>query len=207
MAEKKKGSSGKKRTLDKWKKKIWYTIHAPAEYESKVLGETFADKPELLMGRMVKANAGELSAQSKKHHITLKFKINGVKGNKGETYIAGHEIKDSYFRRFIRRRNSKVQISRNIRTRDGAKVKVKAVTVTARKLERKKETDIRHIMDKEIEKFCSSKPYNRLTLDLIFSNFTGKLLSDVKKVAPVKRIEIVKTELIGKPPVKTAEKE
>jgi len=169
-----------------------------------VLGETFSEKPELVKGRQVRANAGELASQSRKHHITLKFKINAIKGNSAETYVVGHEIKDSYFRRFVRRRNSKVQYTQQIKTRDGAKVKIKVVTVTARKLERKKETDIRNIMKKEVEQYCSSRMYNRLTLDLVFGNFTGKLLGSIKKVAPVKRIEIVKSELMGKPPESVA---
>jgi len=43
----------KSKTTDKWKKKAWYTIIAPEEFERRELGETIAEKPETLIGRLI----------------------------------------------------------------------------------------------------------------------------------------------------------
>jgi len=44
----------KSRTADKWKKKQWYNIIAPAEFDKVVIGETVAEKPKNIEGRIIK---------------------------------------------------------------------------------------------------------------------------------------------------------
>jgi len=89
MAKDKKGKKDKapqpktrKKTTDKWKKKAWYTIVAPDEFESKEIGETIVEKPENLVGRTIIITGRELANQPKKQHVQLKFKIRETKGNK-----------------------------------------------------------------------------------------------------------------------------
>ena len=109
---------GKKRGADKWKKKTWHTIFAPKEFDRKEVGTTVAEKPQNLVGRTVWISARELSGDPKKSHITMFFRINEVKGNKAYSEAAGHEIKESYLKKFIRRRNSKIETVQFVKTKD-----------------------------------------------------------------------------------------
>ncbi|MBI2598211.1 MAG: hypothetical protein HYW50_03375 [Candidatus Diapherotrites archaeon] len=93
MAEEaKKIVSGKKRKVDKWKKKTWFTIIAPKEFAGKEIGTTVAEKPENLLGRTIWVSVRDLAAQARKQHVTIIFKIFDVKGNKAFAKAAGHFI-------------------------------------------------------------------------------------------------------------------
>src|SRR3989338_5004185 len=103
----------RKKTADKWKKKAWYTIVAPEEFEGKEIGETISEKAEMLLGRVILVNGRDLANQPKKQHIKIKFKVKTTSGNKAHTEAVGHIIKDDFIRRLIRRRSSKVMSVRN----------------------------------------------------------------------------------------------
>ena len=68
----------KKKTADKWKKKSWYTVVAPEEFERREIGETVAEKPEMIIGRIINISGRDLANQPKKQHISILFKVNDV---------------------------------------------------------------------------------------------------------------------------------
>src|SRR3989344_94101 len=89
----------KKKTADKWKKKVWYTVVAPEEFERKEIGETVAEKPEMVIGRIINISGRALANQPKKQHIKLVVKVTNVSGSKANTEATGHFIKDDFIRR------------------------------------------------------------------------------------------------------------
>ena len=193
MAEKEKS---KKRTTDKWKKKIGYTIYAPEEFDRKEIGETIATKDDSLLGRVIEVSVGRLLNQPKRLQVTIYFKINEVKGNKAYTTTVGHEIKEAYLRRLIRRRGSKIEIIRDIQTKDGAKVRVKTLTVCGKKLKKSKETAIRKIMTEQIDKLNNETDSNNIIPEIVLGNILDKMTKDVQKIAPTKKVEIIKSRII-----------
>ena len=132
----------KKRTVDKWKRKVWYTIFAPKEFEKKELGDTVAIKPELLEGRRISVGLSQIARQAKKPHVSVKFRVNEVKGNKAYTEAIGHSVKDAYMRRFVRRRSSKIEVVQKVTTKDNVNAVVKTIVVTAKKVAKSRRTEI-----------------------------------------------------------------
>ncbi len=193
MAEKIKS---RKRTSDKWKKKIWYTIYAPKEFDRKEIGETVASKEDSLMGRTIELSVGKLTNQPKRKYVTIYFKINEVKGNKAYTVTVGHEIKEAYLRRLIRRRSSKIETIKEIQTKEGTKVRIKAITVCSRKVKKSQKTAIRKIMAEKIGELNKEVDSNNVIPELIFGNTLMKISNSVKKVAPIKKVEIIKSKII-----------
>jgi small subunit ribosomal protein S3Ae len=187
---------GKRRTVDKWKKKQWYTIVAPKEFDERILGESVSTKPEHLMGRVVKASVRDLAGQIKKQHITLLFKVNDVKGNKAHTEAVGHTVNDSYMRRIVRRRSSKVDVVRDIMLLGGKKLHIKVVAVTNRRARKAQETEIRHLMEAQLDTLSGKKDANNTISDLVFGNITNKINSEIKKIHSIKRIEVLKSQVI-----------
>lgn len=186
-----------KRTVDKWKKKIWYTIYAPPEFDRKEIGETISSKPELLLGRIATVSAGELANEAKKSHISLIFRVNDVKGNKAYTEVAGHEIKDSYMRRFVRRRGSKVEVVQEEPAKDGVVVKVKSVCLCAKKVTKAKKTAVGKIMRGEVSGFLKETESGKVAGGAVFGNVCMKIFQEARKVCPIKRVEIVKSRIRG----------
>jgi len=190
------GKGGKRRTVDKWKKKMWYTIVAPKEFDERVLGESVATKPEHLMGRIVKISVRDIAGQIKKQHITLLFKIIDVKGNKAHTAAVGHNVNDSYMRRIVRRRSSKIEIVKEIMLSDGKKLRVKIVAVTNRRARKAQETEIRHLMIEQLDALSGKKDANNTISDLVFGNLTIKINSAIKKIHSIKRVEILRSQVL-----------
>jgi small subunit ribosomal protein S3Ae len=185
----------KRTTLDKWKRKKWFKIIAPAEFNKAELGETIVEKPKNLLNRTIRANLGDLSGQKIKRHITITFKVNKVEGSQAFTEIIGHEINPSFLLRMTRRRISKMEVVQTIETSEAKKLRIKTVVLSVRKLAAKQETAIRNRLREEIEKNCSKKNYEQLMQELVFGALTAKLFKHMKEIAPIKRLEIVKSQL------------
>lgn len=198
MAEEKekKKITKKTSTVDKWRKKKWFKIHASQEFDKKVIGETLAEKPKQLENRKIQVSLGNLTNQRQKRHITVVFAIKEVQGQDAFTGIDGHFISNSFINRFVRRKNSRMQTVQTVTTKDGVKIKIKAVIVSGRKLERKQETAIRKIMADRIEKSVGRKDFSQTIQEIVFGVLAAKLFKEAKKIAQLKRSEITKSQVI-----------
>jgi small subunit ribosomal protein S3Ae len=191
MAKGKKGP----RTVDKWKKKQWYEIFAPEEFKRISVGETVATKPEQLNGRTIKVSMRKINNQIKKAFTEIKLKINEIKGNKAYTETIGHEIPESFLKKFIRRRSSKIQIVIDTSTKNKQKVRIKAMILTRRKSSAEQKTAVYKIMNDEIRLYCIKRNSNELVSDLIMGDLEQKITQKANKITPVKKTEIIKSKI------------
>lgn len=187
----------RKKSVDKWKKKAWYTLVAPEEFERKELGETISEKPETLIGRIVSITAGELANQPKKSHIHLKFRVMNVNANKAHTEPAGHMIKDSYMRRVVRRRSSKIMIVSNYASKDKKNFSIKTIIVTERKASNKQKAGVLKKTHDIVAKFVGGLESKKVVEELVFGNLPNRIFPEIKKIVPIKRIEIVNSSLLA----------
>ena len=186
----------KRKSVDKWKKKAWYSIVAPSEFEGRLLGETVAEKPELLQGRIVSITAGELANQPKKGHIHLKFRVININANKANTEPAGHLIKDSYMKRVVRRRSSKIMLVKDYQSKDKRTFKVKTVVVTERKASQRQKAGLLKKTDEIVAKFIAETDSKKVVEQLVFGNLPNRIYPEAKKIVPIKRIEIANSSLL-----------
>ena len=190
----KKGIS--KRTVSKWKKKRWFKLIAPAEFDRKALGETPAEKPELLKGRTTRINLSDLTSDRKHRHITVIFKVDSVQGDNAYTVTKGHDVEGSYLGRIVRRRRSKVETVQTLNTQDNVKVKLKSVTITSKKVNKNQKREIGRIMRKVVESEADKKSFSQLEQEAVFGVLALKIFKGVKKISPIKRVEIVKSRIV-----------
>ncbi len=202
MAEKKQAAKpGKKvvkkgKAIDKWKRKQWYTLVAPAEFDRKVLGETVAEKPKNLMSRTIVSDLGQLTGQRQKRYVKVVFQVEKVEGNNANCKTAGHEVSFSFLNRLLRRRTSKVEVVQTVETEDKARMRVKTVALSVRKLTRKQERSIRKFVSEFIERAAGKKGFQQFSQELIFGALASKLFKQVSKIAPLKRVEVIKSRLM-----------
>src|SRR3989304_8299807 len=71
-----------------WKAKQWYNLVAPEMFGKANIGETVADVPEKLMGRIIEVTLGELTNDLSKQNIKLLLKVDSVGG--GSAYSKLH---------------------------------------------------------------------------------------------------------------------
>jgi len=197
--EKKEGKAKtivKKRTVDKWKKKTWFTIIASKEFDRKELGSTIAEKEENVLNRTIWANVRDLTNQPKKQHISILFKVNDVKGSKAHAIAVGHEIREGYLRKFVRRRSSKIEMVQTVALKGNENLRVKTIVVTGNKAERNRESDLRKTVKEVIEQSISNQDSQQVISELIFGNLPQKIFDEAKRILPIKRIEITKSTII-----------
>ncbi len=172
------------------KKKKWYTVVAPKELSSIVIGETPATEVELLKGRTVKANLMTLTNDMKKQNITVTFRITGVKESIAESDLTGYEITPAHVRRLIKRAKDKVEDSFEYETKDGQKIVIKPLLLTKCKAQRGVLTGLRMAARAEIAKEAKKKGFIELVLSIVNNELQKDIKQAIKKVYPVSIVEI-----------------
>lgn len=194
--EKKPKRAIKRKSVDKWKKKKWFTVFSPDFFNQQELGETVAEEAEQLVGRTLNVNAGSLTKQAKLRHIDLVFSVSKFQGQKAFTAFKEFSTQDSYVLRLVRRRNSKIEIVEDVSVQTGEKVRVKVVTITNRKASVPQKTLIRKLMRDELFKSAASKPFDQFVQELLFGNLSSAVFKAVKKVVSIKRVEVLKARVL-----------
>jgi small subunit ribosomal protein S3Ae len=195
-----------RKVKDRWKAKGWYNIQAPPSFDNVTVADTLSDTPGNLINRVTEVSLQDLTNDFRRSHIKLFFKIHKIEETTAHTQFAGHTLTSDYLRRMIRRRRSKIDGVYDVSTRDGATIRVKPFATTDKRIQNSQRKVVREAMKQTIAdqaKTCTLAEFVKNILD-------GKTGSDIykncKKLYPVKRIEIFKTEVISQPTIMIEEK-
>lgn len=187
----------KAKVVDKWKLKSWYTILAPEMFESKEIGQLVATDESTLPNRLIRTGLGELSGQMSQltTFTIVTLRVNEVRGKTVTTKIIGHELAPGYIRTLARRRHSIIYQVDDVVTKDGAAIRIKVMALSANRVSEATRTALRHAISEEVNKLAKEMELNPLLQEILFGRFAGKLFAKVKKIAPMRRIEVRKTEV------------
>lgn len=188
-----------RKVKDKWRAKNWYRIFAPDMFEGVQIGETLADSPEKLKGRILDITLQQLTGDFSKMHIKLQFKINNVSGSDAHSNFIGHTLTSDYIRRLTRRKRSKMDGVYDILTKDSFKVRVKPMAVTEKRIQTSQQYAIRTTMENVIEKHAKAKLVSEFIREMITGELSSVIFKECKPIYPIKRIEIRCSEIIEIP--------
>jgi len=195
MAQKARATA--KKVKDKWRAKEWYKLYAPDMFSKMQLGETPADNPEGVMGRLIEATVQDITGDFSKMHIKIRFKVNDVRGLDALTTFDGHDLTSDYVRRLTRRKRTKTDTVVDVTTKDGWTIRVKPMGVSEQRIQASQETAIRNIMHAETKRIASGATIGEFVRMLIMGEL-AKSISDASKViVPIKRIEIRRSEVLS----------
>lgn len=172
------------------KKKKWYTIVAPKELNSIVIGESPASDASLMVGRVFKINLMTLTDDPKKQNTIVIFKVTNVKESTAETELLGCEITPSQIRRLAKRAKDKVEDSFKCETKDGKKIVVKPFLLVRNKVQRGVLTAIRMAARECIANEAKQMGFIDLVLAVINNDLQKQVKQAVKKAYPVTVAEI-----------------
>lgn len=190
-----------RKVKDRWKAKNWYNVLAPPAFDNITVAETLADAPEGLMNRVTNVSLQDITNDFRKSHITLFFKINKVEETNAHTQFVGHTLTSDYFRRMVRRRKSKIDGVYDVTTRDGAVLRVKPFATTEKRIQNSQKKVVREAMKKTIYNQAGVSTMSEFVKDILDGKIGSEIYKNCKKLYPVKRIEIYKTEVISQPTV------
>ena len=190
---------------DKWKAKTWYTIMAPSSFDNVTIADTLADNPVNLINRVTEVSLQDLTNDFRKSHIKLYFKVHNVEETNAHTQFVGHTLTSDYLRRMIRRKRSKIDGVYDATTRDGATIRVKPFATTDKRIQNSQRKIVRETMKNTIldrAKVSTLSEFMKFIID-------GKIGSDIykncKKLYPVKRVEVYKTQVLSPPTIEIEE--
>ena len=195
-----------RKVKDRWKAKSWYQVLAPPLFDQVPVADTLCDKPANLIGRVTEVSLQNLTNDFRKSHIKLFFKIHNVEESTAQTQFIGHTLTSDYLRRMIRRRKSRIDGIYDITTRDGAIMRVKPFATTDRRIQNSQKKLIREAMGATVLEEGKTKTLNEFIRDAIDGKTGSNIYKNCKKLYPVKRIEIYKTEVKRQPTIEVEEK-
>jgi ribosomal protein S3AE len=172
------------------KKKKWYKIVAPKQFNGALLGETYIADPNLMLGKTLKFNLMNLTNDMKKQNINMKFKVDKVEDNKGITSVIGFQIIHSSVKRFVRRNSEKMSLSFACETSDNVYLRVKPLVIARGELKSSIAARLRNTIERELKKIIKAKTYDELMSELITRKIQMGLKSAMHKIYPLKICEL-----------------
>ena len=187
----------KAKVVDKWKMKGWYSLIAPEMFESREIGQLVSSDEANLKNRVIKVGLGDLTGSFSQGtaYTMLYFRVKEVTGKTAKTQFIGHELVPGYVRTLARRRRSLVTQVDDVVTRDGVEMRIKMLCISGLKVSEAVRTDIRRALSECIRQIAKSTDFPVLAQELVFGKLSAKLYNSVKKMGPIKRVEVKKSEL------------
>ncbi len=184
--------SRKRKGVDKWKTKKWFTILAPALFNNVSLAQTPAEDPENVMGRTMSVSARELTGNIKKSQLMLQFRVNNVQGLNAYTILTGISVQPSSVRRLVRRKTSKVESVDDVMCKDGVRARVKSVALAAHQISAPKRAAVRVMLREGIMALASQHDYEALLGQVVGGDPLMGIVEKARKLAPMKRMDVLK---------------
>jgi small subunit ribosomal protein S3Ae len=191
MAKKK--QSG--RRVEGWKAKSWYRVFAPEILGKTYIGDTIANDPETVVGRILQTTLGEIINDYARQNVKMKFKIANVAGDSAYTEFVGHEITRDYLRSMIKRRTSRIDCHVPVTTKDGKRIDLTVTCFTLTRANLSQAHEIRSIISSMISKMGSEADMNGIISGIVNGDFSREVFKAVKPVFPVRRVEVIKSKL------------
>jgi small subunit ribosomal protein S3Ae len=196
-----------KRVKDRWKAKNWYTLHAPQMFNRAVLGETPAEDDEKIRDRVIEVTVHDLTGDFGKMHIKVQFRVEGIHGSEVDTRYVGHDMTSDYIRRLTRRKRSRIDGTFDVKTKDGAVLRVKPMAITDRRIQNSKQSAIRKVMHRVVYAQAVKMTLADFVQAMIIGDLAKEIATASKAIQPIFRVEIRKSELLRSSAVEAPEAE
>jgi small subunit ribosomal protein S3Ae len=187
-----------RKVKDRWKSKVWYDVYAPEIFGASVIGETLADSPEKLDGRVSQITLQDITGDFSQMHVKLSFQINRVVGLDAHTKFIGHDLTSDYIRRLTRRKHSKMDGIYDVTTLDGYRVRIKPMAITERRIKSSQQHAIRAEMDQVVNETAGRATLPEVIKAMISGEMSKSIFRKCKPIYPIKRVEIRRSQVIGR---------
>jgi len=190
------------RKVDGWKSKQWYNIVTPEMMGQQEIGETFSNEPAQLLCRVIEVTLGDLTNALSKYTVKLALKIDQIGGDSAYTKFIGHDLTRDYLRSLIKRQTSMVTANLDVMTKDGYKFRVKPTCFTVKRARSSQIKAIRKHMTSIVQRRARESDFNTFVQDAVLGKLSAQIYRNVKTLYPLRRVEILKSQVLAEPSVK-----
>jgi len=128
-------------------------------------------------------------------YTAVYFRVKEIKGKTAHTIFIGHELVPGYLRTLARRRRSIINQVEDVVTRDGVHLRIKAISISGLKISESTRVDVRKAVSNALKAIAKETDAATLTQEMVFGKLSAKLYGHIKKLGPMKRVEIRKSEI------------
>lgn len=193
MSEQKQVKTGK------WMIKKWFTVYAPALFNSVEIGEVPSDEPSKLVGRTVEITLFDITRDLSHLHIKLRFQIDRVEGDRAYTRFGGMELTRDYIKSLIRRGSSLIQLIQDIQTTDNAFLRVTILAMTPTRAKSSQKRAIRKAFMNALAEFSSKVDFNGFVKAAVYGDVSNELFAVGKRIYPLRKVEVYKIKVLRYP--------
>jgi small subunit ribosomal protein S3Ae len=187
----------KRKKIDTWKTKRWYSVFTPKMFGEARIGETLASNPESLIGRVIETTMKDLTGDISKQHVKLKFQITEVNGDKAYTKFKSQSLSRDYMRSQIRRKTTRVEGVTDVVTKDGHKLRVKTIALALGRAQTAQEKAIRRIMSSKVLKAAKRASLDQFIQEVVLGKTSSDMYKAANKIYPLKRVEVRKVRVLA----------
>lgn len=184
------------RRVEGWKAKSWFKVYAPEVFDKAYLGDTVANEPDKVYGRVMQTTLGEISQDYSKQNIKMRFKITNVAGDAAYTDFVGHEVTKDYLRAMVKRRASRIDSILLLTTSDGKKLRVTATCFTINRADASQQHAIRKELTEYLIAKSKEQTYYQFVKDMVSGEISRDVFKNIKKIHPARRVELIKSKAI-----------
>ncbi|MDH7593793.1 MAG: 30S ribosomal protein S3ae [Methanomicrobiales archaeon] len=183
------------RKVEGWKAKSWYKVYVPEVFGKNYLGDTIANEPEKVVGRVMETTLGEITQDYSKQHVKLRFRIREVAGDAAYTEFAGHELTRDFMRSLVKRRTSRIDVVLPVVTKDGKQLRVTVTAFTLFRANLSQAHNIRSTMSQFVMQAAAQNDMDSLVRAMVSGDIAKELHKLLKVIHPVRRVEVIKSKL------------
>ncbi len=184
---------------DKWRRKEWYDVYLPPYFGESKVGETPADDPSKVVGRVMETTLAQITGDFSQEYLKLYFQITDVEDHSARTVFKGHEYLRDYLRSLVRRRSTKVDGIFRVTTVDGYRLKVVVVALTQTRIKTSQERAIRRIMREIVEKKAQTLPFDQIVHEMVLGKLASDIYNEARKITALRHVGVRKSELLAMP--------
>lgn len=178
--------------ITKVKKKKWFQILSPALFRNELIGEIPTSEPKSLIGRTVTVNLMSLTRDIKKQNVNIKFIITSIKGDKTTAEFYGYYLNPNSIKRLVRRGQEKIELSHSFKTSDNKQIRIKPLIIPYTKVRGSVAAAYRKNSIDYLTSYAAKTTFESIIKDLIINKLQKDLKGMLKKVYPIRILEIAK---------------
>jgi small subunit ribosomal protein S3Ae len=183
------------RRVEGWKAKSWYKVFTPDSLGKTYIGDTIANDPESVIGRIMQTTLGEIINDYSRQNVKMKFRVANVTGDAAYTEFVGHELTRDYLRSLVKRRTSRIDTHVPVLTKDGKMVELTVTCYTLTRANLSQTHAIRGLLTARVQELAKEGDFNALLNGIVTGDISKELFKAVKPLFPVRRVEIIKSKV------------
>lgn len=185
----------KKKAIDMWKTKVWYSLVAPKLFNEAEVAQIPAQDDEHLLNRIIEFPLKDITKDISHLYTNVKLRVESITNKKAFTKFIGHSVAREHLHALGRRNRSLLYVIFLTKSADGVEFTVKVLVVTAGKASSSQRAALRSAIVEKLDAKIAKEDFGHFIQGVLFGKANSELHAVLKKVFPLKATEIYKTEL------------